>query len=99
MKDNHIINIGKSVFGLFFLLGSLFFFGFFITGSTWFMEAWIIIFFYSVFISLLIISGLLVYGAADRRKMNACLKATGLILLNVPLAFLYIILGIQLTFQ
>ena len=99
MKDNHIINTGKYVFGLFFLLGNLFFSGFFITKSTWFMEWWIIIFFYGIGANLFMVLGLLFYGLANRLKMNTCLKAVGLILLNVPLAFLYIILGIHLTFK
>lgn len=99
MKDQHIVNIGKYVFGLFFLLGNLFFFGFFITGNTWLVEWWIVIFIFGTGANLLMVLGLLFYGLASRLKMSSCLKAIGFMLLNIPLAFLYIILGIHLTFQ
>ena|ERR1700750_423777 len=99
MKDHQIINIGKYIFGLCFLLGNIFFSGYFITESTWLMQWGIVFLVYGIIAHLLAVIGLLFYGFAEKLKMNACLKAIGLIMFNVPLGFLYVILGINLIFK
>lgn len=96
MKDHTIVNIGKYIFGLCFLLGNIFFSGYFITESGWFVEWGIFFLFYGIMANLLAVIGLLLYGFASKLKMNACLKAIGLIMFNIPVGFLYVMLGINL---
>lgn len=99
MKDHEIINVGKCIFGLCFLLGNIIFSGYFISKNERFLEWGILLFFYGIFANLSTVIGLLFYGFAQSLKMNACLKAIGLILLNIPLGFLYMVLGIHLIFK
>lgn len=99
MKDHQITNIGKYIFGLCFLLGNIFFSGYFITENAWFMQWGIVFLVYGIIGNLLAVIGLLLYGFAEKLKMNACLKAIGLIMFNVPLGFLYVVLGINLIFK
>lgn len=99
MKDHEIINVGKCLLGLCFLLGNIIFSGYFISENNQFLEWGILLFFYGIFANLLAAIGLLLYGFAQSLKMNACLKAIGLILFNIPLGFLYVILGIHLIFK
>lgn len=99
MKDHQIISIGKIVFGLCFLLGNMVFTGYFISKSDWFIEFGILVFFYGVLANLFAVTGLLLYGFTYSLKMTVCLKAIGLILFNIPLGFLYVILGINLIFK
>ncbi|PIF43151.1 hypothetical protein CLU96_0055 [Chryseobacterium sp. 52] len=96
MRDHKIVNIGKYIFGLGFLLGNIFFSGYFITEKSWFFEWGIVFLFYGIIANLLAVIGLILYGFAEKLKMNACLKVIGLIMFNIPLGFLYVMLGINL---
>lgn len=99
MKDHQIINIGKYIFGICFALGNIFFSGYFIIKNSWFMEWGIVFLFYGIIANLLAVISLLLYGFAQKLKMNACLTAMGLMMFNVPLGFLYGMLGINLIFK
>ncbi|AZA82006.1 hypothetical protein C1637_24430 [Chryseobacterium lactis] len=96
MKDQEIINLGKSIFGLCFLLGSICLFGFIITRFNEFAFGGYVLLGFGTVINVLIVFGLLIYGAINTRQLNVCLKAVGIIAINIPIAILYAIIGINL---
>lgn len=89
MKDSTINLIGRLTFGLTFLFGNIFFFGFFITD---FIEFAI---FGSYFILLALILNttvlfiLLMYASLNTSQFMTCVKSVLIILLNVPISFFY----------
>nr|WP_315032707.1 hypothetical protein [uncultured Chryseobacterium sp.] len=96
MKDQEIIDLGKWIFGLCFLLGSICLFGFIITGIKEFAFGGYVLLGFGTIINLLAVFGLLIYGIVNRPQLSACLEAIGIIVINIPVAILYTIIGINL---
>jgi len=99
MKDHQIINIGKYIFGLCFMLGNICLFGYLITRNDGFVACGYMLLTWGTIVNLLFVIGLLIYGIASQSKLKACLKAIGLLLINIPLAYLYVLIGINLIFK
>ncbi|MGC5746155.1 hypothetical protein [Chryseobacterium sp. NFX27] len=93
MKDHQIINIGKSIFGLCFLLGNICLFGYLITGNEDFAVGGYMLFIFGTLLNLLFVIGLVIYGIAIQSKLNACLRAIGILMINIPIAILYAVIG------
>jgi len=96
MKNNEIINFGKYIFGGCFILGNICLFGYIITRNDSFAAAGYMLLILGTFINLLSVIGLLIYGIASQSNLNACLKAIGILMINIPIAILYALIGINL---
>ncbi len=96
MKDQHILNIGKAVFAFLFLAGNICLFGYIITKDEWFAGSGYMVIIFGSMSSLAVILGLLVYGFISRDRFDICLKAIGIMLLNIPIAVLYALIGINI---
>ncbi|NML70253.1 hypothetical protein HHL23_10635 [Chryseobacterium sp. RP-3-3] len=96
MKDHEIVNIGKFIFGLCFALGNICLFGYLITRNDGFAAGGYMLLIFGTIINLLLVIGLLVYGIADRSKFKPCLKAISLIMINIPVAYIYALIGLSL---
>ena len=96
MKDHQIINIGKYIFGLCFLLGNICLFGYLITGNEDFAVGGYMLLIFGTLLNLLIVIGLVIYGIASQSKLNACLRAIGILMINIPIAILYAVIGINI---
>ncbi|SIQ37474.1 branched-chain amino acid:cation transporter, LIVCS family [Chryseobacterium sp. RU37D] len=96
MNDSIIESIGKYTFGLFFLLGNIRLFGYVLTKNDEFAAGGLTLIILGTVINLIIIISLLIYGVILKSKLNVCLKATGIMLLNVPVAVIYNIIGINI---
>lgn len=97
MKDHEIINFGKYLFVLFFVLGNICLFGYLITRNSAFAVGGYMLLIVGTFINLLFVIGLLIYGIAKQPKLDACLKAICLLMINIPVAFLYAFIGLNLN--
>ncbi|UWX59265.1 hypothetical protein N0B40_12705 [Chryseobacterium oranimense] len=97
MKDYEIINFGKYLFGLFFILGNICLFGYLITKNSAFAVGGYMLLIFGTLINLLFVIGFLIYGIVYQSKLDACLKAIGLLMINIPIAILYAFIGLNLN--
>lgn len=95
MKDSEILYFGKSLFGLCFILGSICFLGHLITKAVEFAVGGYMLLIFGAFLNILVILGLLIYGCVYRARLNECLKAIGILLINIPIAILYAVIGVN----
>ncbi len=96
MKNHEIINIGRVLFGLCFLLGNICLFGYVFTRDDRFMAGGYMLLVFGSILNLAVISALLVYGLICHSKIKACLLAIGILLINIPLAVVYAFIGINI---
>lgn len=98
MKNLEIIKLAKVIFGVFFLLGSLFFLGAFITEQDYFAAAGYMLLIFGAPLNLLCVLGLLIYGIVYQSKLKDCLTAICILAINIPIAVIYTItiIGISL---
>ncbi|KPH11221.1 hypothetical protein AMQ68_17470 [Chryseobacterium sp. ERMR1:04] len=89
MKDQNILMIGKLTFGITFLLGNIFFWGFIFSLIIEFAIAAIFFICIGGIINMIIFFGLLVYGGFYQKKLVICLKSALIILLNLPVLLFY----------
>lgn len=97
MKDQDIINIGKSVFGLCFLLGNMCLFGYLITKEEDFAIGGFLLLIVGSALNLLIILILLLSAVFIPSRSDACLKAIGILMINIPIAIIYALIGLNLN--
>ncbi|WP_124537062.1 hypothetical protein [Chryseobacterium sp. KBW03] len=95
MKDSEILYFGKSLFALCLVLGSLCLLGYLTTRMEEFAIGGYMLLIFGAFLNLLVILGLLIYGCVYRSRLNECLKAIGILLINIPIAILYTVIGLN----
>ncbi len=99
MNDQSLITLGKSVFWLFFILGNINMIGYIMSKNDEFAVGGFMLLIFGSMINLLIVAAILVYAWVDVRRRNACMKAVMIILINIPIAIVYLFIGISiLTF-
>ena len=103
MKELNPLKIGKYTFWLSFGIGNLFMFGFLfgevIQNSEFALSSAIYGFYYlyvATAINLVVLLALLIWGIADTEKRKQCFKGIGIMLINIPLAALYAVIGLLL---
>jgi LIVCS family branched-chain amino acid:cation transporter len=96
MKNNDIINVGKSIFGLSFLLGNICLFGYLITKNDDFASYGCMLLLFATPVNLFVIVCLLIYGLFNKSQLNNCCKASAIICINIPVAILYFFIGISI---
>ncbi len=94
MKDSEIIHLGKTVFGIFFSIGTLCLLGALITKDNWFAGAGYLLIVFGVPVNLLCILGFLTYGVINTSKFKECMIAILILTANIPIAFTYAIIGL-----
>lgn len=97
MKLFTIKNIGKTFFWTSFLLGNICLFGFIFTKNESFAVAGLYLLYLASAVNITVILFLIVYGMIYRNHFENCKKAILIMLLNIPIAFLYAWIGISLT--
>ncbi|WP_347219521.1 hypothetical protein [Chryseobacterium sp.] len=98
MSESNIINLGRTVFGVFFLAGNICFFGYVLTKEFKFADYGFLLIIFGAIFNFLVLAGLLTYAARHQEKCEACVQAVGFLLLNIPIAALYAIIGWNLIF-
>lgn len=95
-SDETILNIGKSVFWLSLLLGNICLFGYIITRDSTFALGGLMLLLYGSIVNVLVIGGLLIYGFNNKSELTICFKASKILLINIPIAILYAIIGLNI---
>lgn len=96
MKNQEIINLGKSVFGVCFSIGTVCLLGGLFTKIDTFAIGGYLLLIFGTPLNLLFVLGFLIYGLAYRSSFNACLKAISILCINIPVAILYTIIGLNI---
>ncbi len=89
MTDHHILKIGKSVFWLSFSVGTILFFSLY----SGFMDEFVVfsglILWLFVLMNTFVFFALMICGLIHQSKFVSCLKSAALLLINIPIAFIY----------
>ena len=96
MKLFTIKNIGKFFFWLSFILGNICLFGYIFTKDIQFAIAGYLLLIYGTIINLIVILVLLIYGFSKKEYFEDCKKSILMILINLPIAFVYAWIGLTL---
>lgn len=97
MKNEFVIYFGKSVFGLFFVLGNICLFGYLLSKNDDFAIGGFLLLIYGTIINFLLIIALVIYGAIKKDQLSYCLKAILILLINIPVAVVYALVGLNLN--
>lgn len=96
MENLEPLKIGKYTFGVSFAIGNIFLFGYLLAKIEMFAIYGYFYLFVAAAINILIVLFLIGYGIVFSKKIKDCLKAIGIILLNIPLAVLYAWIGLSI---
>ncbi|WP_347219520.1 hypothetical protein [Chryseobacterium sp.] len=94
MKDQEIINLSKTVFGVCFILGSICLLGGLFKQES-FAAAGYMLLIFATPINLLFVLTFLISGFVNRSSLKACIKAIGILSINIPIAVLYTVIGLS----
>jgi hypothetical protein len=97
MDEKTIINIGKMLFSASFLLGNICLFGYVSTGNEFFVNSGFLVLQWGFLINLATIFILIIYGIMYNSNLDACLNSSAIMLINVPIAIIYIFIGIEVV--
>lgn len=98
MSERNILNLGKAVFGVFFLTGNICLLGYVFTKDFSFADLGFLLVSYGAVFNLLVLAGLTLYGLTNNQKRKICFQSAGYLLINIPFAILYAIIGWNLVF-
>ncbi|MDM1557415.1 hypothetical protein [Chryseobacterium bernardetii] len=97
MENKEIINLSKSIFWICFSMGSIFLVGGVLTKASGFAVGGYLLLIFGTPLNLLCVLGFLLYGMICRSRLRACVKAIGILSINIPIAVLYTVIGINLS--
>ncbi|MCC2589608.1 hypothetical protein [Chryseobacterium sp. MFBS3-17] len=97
MKNFKISYIGKTLFWLSFLLGNICLFGFIFTRDEAFAVAGYLLLIYAGGINAIAFLGLMLYARVAREFSREAVNAALLLLVNIPVAVLYTLIGINIS--
>lgn len=92
----NIMLIGKGFFWLSFLLGNICLFGYILTQNLDFASYGFGLLIYGSLANIAALMGLFVFGSLKPAFENACVKASGIIALNIPVALIYAAIGLRI---
>ncbi|WP_312173724.1 hypothetical protein [Chryseobacterium sp.] len=97
MSEKTIITVGKTLFWTSLLAGNICLFGYIFTRNKFFVNGGFLVLQWGFLINLGAIFILITYGIFHNSKLDSCLKSSAIMLMNVPIAIIYIFIGIQLV--
>lgn len=95
MDEKTILNTGRTFFWTSFILGNICLFGYIFTKNNSFVEGGLLVLGWGFIINLAAVLSLTVYGIFNKSKLDVCLKSAGIMLINVPIAMIYIVIGLS----
>lgn len=96
MKNKNILTTGKFFFWLSFILGNICLFGYLITKDEDFAFYGFMLLIFGSMFNLFVIACLLIYGFFNKIYLGTCYKSAGIILINIPIAILYAVIGLSI---
>ena len=97
MNEKIIVNIGKLLFWISFLMANLCLFGYFFTKNDSFAEGGILLIGWGFVINLMVALLLIIYGVFNKQKLHACFRSILIMSINIPIALIYMFIGIGLV--
>ena len=94
MKNQDILNIGRSLFWLSFILGNICLFGYLLTKLDYFVAGGIVVLEGGFIINFIAVLILIIYGFFNKSQLKVCFKSTLVMLINIPIAIIYAYAGI-----
>lgn len=95
MKDQEIVNLSKTVFGVCFSIGSICLLGGLLTGHEAFAVGGYLLLVFGAPLNLLFVLGFFVYGLVYQSRFKICMKAIGILSINIPIAVIYTMIGLS----
>lgn len=96
MENKQILNIGKTTFWALFAAGNICLFGELLFKHAGFDVAGFFLLYIGTFISLVVLFGLIIYGLFKKEHLQVCLKSASILLINIPIAFRYAYIGLEI---
>jgi LIVCS family branched-chain amino acid:cation transporter len=96
MKNKDILNIGKLLFWISFILGNICLFGYILAKNWIFADYGFMLLTFGSMFNLFVIACLLVYGFFNKNQLKTCMKASMIMCINIPVAIIYFYIGISL---
>lgn len=96
MENFKILNIGKSLFWLSFILGNICLFGYIFSGNEGFAIGGYLLLIFGTIINLLAFFGLMIHGLMNPNYKSESIKSAMILLINIPFAILYFYMGISI---
>ena len=93
MENFKILNIGKSLFWLSFILGNICLFGYVFSGYQGFAIGGYFVLIFGTIINLLVFIGLMAYGLVNQKDRSESIRSAMILLINIPVAILYFCIG------
>lgn len=93
MENFKILNIGKFLFLLSFILGNICLFGYIITGNQSFALGGYGLLIYGTIINLTAFFGLILFGLLNQKYKREAIRSALILLINIPIAILYFYIG------
>lgn len=97
MNNKTILITGRTFFWTSFVLGNICLFGYVFTRNAFFVEAGLCVVGWGSIINLAVVLLLTIYGIFNKSKLDICLKSAGIMLLNIPIAIIYIVIGMSIV--
>ncbi|MEJ5105340.1 hypothetical protein [Chryseobacterium sp. MYb328] len=95
MEDKEIINLSKSIFGGCLALGTIC-----LLGGVFKLEPFVaagyMLLIIATPVNLFLVLAFLIHGLVNRSSLKTCIKAIGILSINIPIAILYAVIGICL---
>ncbi|MFP3594571.1 hypothetical protein [Chryseobacterium sp. SIMBA_038] len=96
MENREILNVGKSMFWGSFILGNICLFGYLFTKNEEFAIGGYLLLIIGSIINFIVVCCLVIGGLINKNKFGIYLKSIGIILINIPLAIIYTIIGLSI---
>ena len=93
MGNFKILNIGKALFWLSFILGNICLFGYIFSGDEGFAIGGYLLLIFGTIINLLTFFGLMIFGLLTPNYKSEAFKSAMILLINIPFAILYFFIG------
>lgn len=96
MENSSILSVGKYTFWSSFIAGNICLFGFLIFKEEAFAICGYLLLPIASIINVTVFLSLIIYGFVKKEHLQICLKSAAILLINIPIAWLYAVFGISL---
>ncbi len=93
MKNSQILTLGKGTFLISFLAGNICLFGYITFRNVDFAYAGFCVLILASILNLIVFLSLIIYGLFNSEELLECLKSAAILLINIPIAWLYAAIG------
>ena len=96
MENSSILTLGKYTFWSSFIAGNICLFGYLIFREEAFAICGYLLLPIATIINATLFLSLIIYGFVKKEHLQICLKSAAILLINIPIAWLYAAIGVSL---